>query len=136
MKNHAAFIIHDGDQILFIKRSLEKKTLPGAWSFPTGTQEDGETIETTAIRESQEELGVTTTVDRTLGSKDLDEFGVELHFILSTITAGEPQVVDQSEISEFAWMTFEEFFATYSDDEIGHGLVYLRQHPELWQDIS
>ena len=136
MKNHAAFIIHDGAKILFIKRSMQKSTLPGAWSFPIGTQEDGEDIETTATRESEEELGVHTTVDRVLGERDLEEFDVRLHFVLCSIQSGVPQVVDETEISEFAWMTFPEFFAQYSDDEIGHGLVYLRQHPELWRDIT
>lgn len=136
MKSHAAFIIHDGPKALFIKRSLQKKDLPGAWSFPSGTQEEGEAIEVTATRESEEELGVKTTVERVLGERELNEFRVKLHFVLCKIVSGEPTVIDESEISDFAWHTFEEFFNTYTDDEIGHGLVWLRQHPEVWQSIS
>lgn len=135
MKNHAAFVIHDKDKILFIKRSQQKKTLPGAWSFPTGTQEAGETIEETATREAMEELGVAVEVTKTFATRQLDEFGVSLHFVLCSITDGEPTVVDESEIETFAWHTFADFFATYSDEEIGHGLVWLRAHPEHWQNL-
>jgi len=40
MKNHAAIMIRDGDgRVLFIQRSMKKSTLPGAWSFPSGTVE-------------------------------------------------------------------------------------------------
>lgn len=43
MKEHAAIIIKNNEgEVLFIKRALDKKTLPGAWSFPSGTVEKGE----------------------------------------------------------------------------------------------
>ena len=59
MKEHVAIIIRDKEnKILFIQRSLDKKTLPGAWSFPSGTVEEGEEAYTTFIRESEEELGI------------------------------------------------------------------------------
>ncbi len=45
MKEHIALVIKNrNNDILFIKRSMNKKTLPGAWSFPSGTVEEGEHI--------------------------------------------------------------------------------------------
>ena len=58
LQEHAAIIIaNEKKEILFVKRSLKKKTLPGIWAFPSGTKESNEKIEETAIREAMEELG-------------------------------------------------------------------------------
>lgn len=42
--------------ILLLKRSTEGDAA-GQWAFPGGKQEDGETLETCAVRETLEEVG-------------------------------------------------------------------------------
>ena len=133
MKDHAAIIIKDGTKILFIKRSQFKKTLPNIWSFPSGTKEDYETIYQTAERESLEELGIIVKAESLLTIKDLPDFKVKLHFIICSIIDGFPEIKDPSEIQELQWLTFKDFFEKYTDSEIGHGLIFLRQQPNLWK---
>jgi len=137
MKEHAAIIIKNKDnKILFIKRSMEKKTLPGAWSFPSGTVEQGEHVHNTTIRESMEELGIDVEVKDTLAIKELPEFSVRLIFILCNIKSGEPIIKQSNEIDKIEWMNFNEFFNRFSDNEIGHGLIWLRKNPHIWEDYK
>lgn len=137
MKAHSAIIIKNKDnQILFIKRSMAKKTLPGAWSFPSGTLEEDENVEEATIRESSEELGVEVEIDKILAEKELSEFNVKLVFVLCSIKEGEPSIMEPDEIAEIKWMKFNEFFERFRDDEIGHGLIWLRKNPEIWSDVG
>lgn len=132
MTSHVAIILERQGKVLFIQRATTKKTLPNIWAFPSGTVEEGEEMERTAVREAKEELGVVACVKNTLGVMELPEFNVRLHFVVCNIESGEPFIQEANEIQAIRWMTMGEFFAEYRDDQIGHGLVYLRAHPEVW----
>lgn len=133
MKSHAVIVLKDDqDRILFVQRSATKKSLPNIWAFPSGTVEDGEPIETTIRREAMEELGVTVEVDGVMGEMDIGKFGVRLHFVACRVKEGEARITAPDEIQALRWLTFGDFFAEFSDDEIGHGLIWLRSRPELW----
>lgn len=137
MKKHVAIVIMNKDnKILFIQRSMTKKTLPGAWSFPSGTSEVGENIYETTIREAEEELGVNVGIHKTLATKELPEFSVELVFVLCSIRQGVPYIKEPYEIDKIEWLRFEEFFKRFSDNEIGHGLIWLRKNPEVWRNLE
>ena len=43
---------------ILIDQRKEEKSMGGMWEFPGGKKEDGESIQTTVIREIQEELGI------------------------------------------------------------------------------
>jgi len=135
VKNHAVLVLKKEDKILFIQRSLQKKTLPGAWSFPSGTQEEGENLFETIKRESKEELGITVEPIHEFAQTNLPEFSVSLHFIVAKIKDGEVKICQPEEIAQIAWMTLPEFFNKFSDDKIGHGLIWLRKNPETWENI-
>ncbi len=99
MKEHVAIMIRDDDgRILFIQRSMKKSTLPGAWSFPSGTVEEGEDVLVTAVRECVEELGVDVLANRVLSVLDLPEFSARLHFVLCSIKSGVPSIEEPDEI--------------------------------------
>lgn len=133
MKDHAAFILRNEDKVLFVQRAATKRVLPNIWAFPSGTVEEGELVEATAIREAMEELGVEVVVEDTLAVTELPEMGVRIHFIICKVITGVPQIMQPEEIQTLAWMTMPEFFNTFSDEQIGHGLIWLRAHPEVWQ---
>jgi len=133
MKNHAAIVLHDSDKILFVQRSATKKSLPNIWAFASGTVEEGEKIEQTIIREAKEELGVDVSIESTLATVELTELGVRLYFVVCISKSGEPSIQEPREIQKLRWLTFKEFFDEYSNDQIGHGLMYLRKHPEIWE---
>lgn len=136
MKNHAAIILHNKNKILFIQRSENKKILPNIWAFPSGTVENEETIELTAIREAKEELGIQVIAEKILTTAELPEFDTRLHFVICTIKSSQPVIQELNEIKTLRWMTFQEFFDEYRDDQIGHGLIYLRKNPEIWKMIK
>jgi len=135
MKNHAAIVLRNNNKILFVQRSATKKSLPNIWAFPSGTMEQGETPEITAERESFEELGIHVGIEKILATAELSELDTKLYFILCYSRDGEPNKIDSNEIQAIKWLTFPEFFKEYSDNQIGHGLVYLRKHPEIWETI-
>lgn len=137
MKTHAAIVIrNDKNEILFVKRSMMKKTLPGIWSFPSGTVEEGESSFDTAVREAKEELNIDVKVERLISSCELPELNVKLDFILCSIFKGQLVILDFNEIERFEWMSFNEFFNSFNDSEIGHGLIWLRKNMELLGDLN
>ncbi|MGN6099943.1 MAG: NUDIX hydrolase [Devosia sp.] len=54
--NAASVALIEGQRVFLIQRAFDP--LRGLWTFPGGRREAGETIEETAIREVQEELGL------------------------------------------------------------------------------
>lgn len=132
MKNHAAIILRNGDKVLFVQRTATKKSLPNIWAFPSGTIEEGESAELTAIREANEELGIDVEIEKFLAIVELPELEARLHFIVCVAKSDKPIVCDPTEIQATRWLTFKEFFDEYSDEQIGHGLIYLRKHPDIY----
>ncbi|MDO8510668.1 MAG: NUDIX hydrolase [Nanoarchaeota archaeon] len=133
MKHHAAIILRDGNKVLFAQRAATKKSLPNIWAFPSGTMEENESAEMTAVREAKEELEITVTVEKNLSTVELSQLGVALHLMVCTTDTPTQINLDQEEIQKTSWMTFEEFFKTFTDEQVGHGLIYLRKHPEIWK---
>ena len=122
--------------MVFVKRSKLKKSLPGIWAFPSGTVEAGEDIQKTVMREANEELGIEVVPERIIAIKELPEFGSTLHFIVCALVEGTPFIKDSNEIDEMEWLTLLQFFKKYDDTQIGHGLIFLRQHPEVWKEYA
>jgi mutator protein MutT len=133
MKNHAAIILHDGNKILFVQRAATKKSLPNIWAFPSGTMEEGETADMTIVREAKEELQVDVVVEKTLATVELPDLNARLHFGMCAMQSEASLIPDPGEIQALRWMTLPEFFNEFTDDQIGHGLIYLRKHPEIWK---
>jgi len=137
MKDHVAIIIRNNERkILFIQRSLTKKTVPGMWAFPSGTIEKGESVTKTALRESLEELNMNISPSKILAELELPEFDVKLHFIECFSNGESPKIQQPEEIEKFEWMTFSEFFDRFSDNKIGHGLVCLRSNQDVLGDLK
>src|SRR3989344_587036 len=124
MKNHAAIILRKGDKVLFVQRAATKKSLPNIWAFPSGTMEEGETAEMTAVREANEELQIDVEVEKIAATVELPELGARLHFVVCKQNVERPIVCDPSEIQNVRWLTFDEFFKEYNNEQIGHGLMY------------
>jgi len=131
MKDHVAIVIKNEEgRILFIQRALTKKTLPGIWAFPSGTVEENENFLETAEREAFEELNLAVIPHQKFAELDLPEFGARLHFVHCS-TTNIPKIKQPEEIAKIEWMTSQDFFNRFSDEEIGHGLIWLRQQRHL-----
>lgn len=136
MEDHSVLVIVRGGKCLFVQRSMQKKQLPGAWAFASGTVESGESLQHTAKRESMEEFGVEVKPIQVFAKHELEDVKIRLNFVLCELVRGEPKVMDPAEAERLAWMSMNEFFAKYTDDEIGHGLRWLRANPKAWQNLG
>ncbi len=136
MEEHAVLVLkNSSNEILFVKRSMQKKILPGAWAFPSGTLEKEENVYETIKREAREELGIEVNPLKILVKTELQEFSAKLCFVLCEIKKGTPRINEPKEIEKIEWMTFNDFFKRFSDNEIGHGLVWLRKNPQIWRGL-
>ena len=119
---HSYIVLRDSDgNFLLQQRSLKKKSQPGKWTWAaTGHVDEGETYETAAARELQEEIGVTTplTFVGKLRSTHPSEHGVVNLFIsvfTGIITHNTPLIVDPEEVQDTRWLTPTELSALMSD---------------------
>jgi 8-oxo-dGTP diphosphatase len=101
-------IVMKNDQVLLMKRKNSHGD--GTWSNPGGHLEYGETLEACAIRETQEETGVTIT-DVTFRAVTNDLFEAEeKHYVTiwmeGRYVSGKPTINSQRELSEVGWFSW------------------------------
>lgn len=113
-KGAAGVCVNERQEVLMVLQAApgeDKK-----WTVPSGTLEEGETLEECCIREFGEETGfIVKTVDN-LHSKSgvIQEHGISFHveYFLVQIISGEITLQDPDEfIHEIAWKSFEEINA-------------------------
>jgi A/G-specific adenine glycosylase len=97
----AGVLVHKGK--VLIGRRPEEKLLGGLWEFPGGKQDPGEDLKACLMRELKEELDVQVVVGRSLGTFDhtYTHFSISVHTFFARIQAGEPQLLDHTEL---AWV--------------------------------
>lgn len=101
-------IIKDGDRVLLMKRQNSHGA--GTWSMPGGHLEYGESPEECAMREAEEEVGVSIT-DLTFRTITNDIFAEEgKHYVTiwieGTYVAGEARINSPREMSEVGWFSW------------------------------
>jgi ADP-ribose pyrophosphatase YjhB (NUDIX family) len=97
-----AVIIERDDRILLGKRADWTRS-PGKWSFPSGFVERGEVVEKAAIREVQEETGMTIEVGPVLGA--LSETGDPVVLLLYTAISATGEPAPGDDLTELAWFS-------------------------------
>lgn len=107
-------LVRDQDnRILFQKRSATKDLYPNCWDLSVGGHVDyGDSYEETAIRELQEELGLSATIDDLVFLKEvlvtLPDSHEFFHVFEYNLKSGQEIKLDQTEVSEVAWKTEQE----------------------------
>jgi 8-oxo-dGTP diphosphatase len=90
-----------GDEVLLVRRG--RAPLKGKWSIPGGKMEFGETAKEAALRELQEETGITARITRLIDV--VDSIMEDQHYVLIDFEAewisGEPVAADDAEAAEF-----------------------------------
>jgi mutator protein MutT len=94
---------------LLVIRRAEGIAAPGAWCFPGGAIEAGETVEQALIREIVEELGVAIRPGRQVWQWRRPDGGLLLHWLLAEFDDDGPIVPNPAEVAEARWVTAEEF---------------------------
>lgn len=105
----AAVFIKDG-RVMICRRPPNKGNAL-KWEFPGGKSEPGETLEECLKRECEEELGIEISVGREICATEYEypDITVKLHFMLSKIVSGTPELkehvdikyITKSELSHF-----------------------------------
>jgi 8-oxo-dGTP diphosphatase len=96
----AAIIVKDG-RVLLVQRRVKEGSL--SWQFPAGEVEAGETASQAAVRETQEETGLTVTEKKILGERIHPNTGRTMIYVACDAIEGDARVVDDEELTDIAW---------------------------------
>lgn len=117
------WVFNKNKEILIAKRSLTKSVLPGKWSpSAAGTLEEGETYESNATKELEEEIGLKN-VPLVPLKKIFYENGSFRRFCFVYIVFADIQkekfILQESEVAEVRWISLKDFSDWYkkSPDE-------------------
>jgi len=82
----------DGATFLLTKRTPKLRSHSSQWALPGGRVDEGETIEQTALRELEEELGVTAGSETVIGR--LDDYPTRSGYLISPVVLWIPGSVE------------------------------------------
>jgi len=101
----AVTVIVERDGRILLGKRAEWTRSPGKWSFPAGFVERGEVVETAAIREVREEVGLEVELGPILGV--LSETGEPVVLLVypATMVTGEPVASD--DLTEIGWFALD-----------------------------
>ncbi|MFE9337732.1 NUDIX hydrolase [Streptomyces sp. NPDC007063] len=102
----SAAIIVDGGRVLMVRRRVKEGEL--MWQFPAGGIEEGETAGEAAVRETQEEAGLTVEAVKLLGERVHPKTGRLMSYTACSVVEGEAHVADDDELDAVAWVTLAE----------------------------
>ncbi|MFF8298641.1 NUDIX hydrolase [Streptomyces globisporus] len=98
----AAIVVHEG-RVLMVRRRVSEGQL--SWQFPAGEVEPGEEREAAAVRETQEETGLTVEAVKLLGERVHPKTGRLMSYTACKILGGTAHVADTQELAELAWVS-------------------------------
>lgn len=101
----AAIVVHEG-RVLMVRRRVSEGQL--SWQFPAGEVEPGEEREDAAVRETQEETGLTVAAVKLLGERVHPKTGRLMSYTACRVLDGTAYVADTEELAELAWVTHGE----------------------------
>ncbi|MGW3821839.1 NUDIX hydrolase [Streptomyces sp. NPDC005071] len=101
----AAIIVH-ADRVLMVRRRVKEGEL--MWQFPAGAIEAGESAEDAAVRETEEETGLTVKAIRLLGERVHPKTNRLMSYTACEALSGEAHVADEEELDAVAWVAHEE----------------------------
>lgn len=113
-------ILKDNEKLLVVKRSENDDLYPGAWEFPGGHLEEGETLKQGLKRELQEEIGLTDNFEPII-THYYDEVkeknselvhDLEIDFIVN-VDSSALEIKLSEEHCDYAWVTKD---SDYLDD--------------------
>jgi 8-oxo-dGTP diphosphatase len=102
----SAGIVVQANRVLMVRRRIKEGEL--MWQFPAGAIEAGETAEQAAVRETEEETGLTVEAVKLLGERVHPKTGRMMSYTACEPVSGEAFVADAEELAEVAWVAHSE----------------------------
>lgn len=110
----AVFIINDKKQVLLQKRSANKKFNPNKWALCAGHVDAGESLESAALRELKEEVGIDIAindlkpfVEREFTIRDSNSHITYFYYTKSNLNEKD-FIIQKEELSEVKWFDIDE----------------------------
>lgn len=123
-----AVLCRDG-RMLAIRRAAGIPA-SGAWCFPGGAIEAGESVEQALVREIAEELGVAIRPLREVWRWRRPDGSLMLHWWMAELDGDGPIVPNPAEVAEVRWVTVEEFLRL--EPSLESNLLFM----EHWQTVE
>ncbi|KNE78842.1 MULTISPECIES: NUDIX hydrolase [Streptomyces] len=101
----AAIVVNEG-RVLMVRRRVSEGQL--SWQFPAGEIEPGEAREDAAVRETQEETGLTVAAVKLLGERIHPKTGRLMSYTACELVGGTAHVADTDELAELSWVAHGE----------------------------
>lgn len=125
-------ILKDNDLFLVVKRNENDDLYPGAWEFPGGHIEEGETLKDGLKRELKEEIGftdefnpiITHYYDEVKENNEELIHNLEIDFIIN-VDSSKVKVKLSNEHSDYKWVTKD---SEYLDDFIKDKLSNIKKN--------
>ncbi|MGW2721396.1 NUDIX hydrolase [Streptomyces sp. NPDC001492] len=102
----SAAIIVQEQRVLMVRRRVSEGEL--MWQFPAGAIEPGEAAVDAAVRETDEETGLTVKALRLLGERVHPKTGRLMSYTACEVVSGEARVADDEELDAIAWVALDE----------------------------
>jgi 8-oxo-dGTP diphosphatase len=101
-----------GTHVLLIRRGIELDTWPGFWAFPGGKVEEWEFFRECAIRETEEEVGITIerdSIEHDIFVENRSVQGIKMYyFAVVSSWVGMPANIEPSKHSDMQWFALDD----------------------------
>ncbi len=135
----ACFIINSNNEILLQKRSLNKRFNPGKWGLCAGHVDSGESLESAALREIKEEIGIEFSIDelhsfseREINIREKNSHIAYFYYVKSDFDVSECKIQTE-ELSEVKWFDVDYLVKLVGDDD--SSTVFTKDRLRLLYDI-
>ncbi len=134
----AVFIINDNKQVLLQKRSANKRFNPNKWALCAGHVDTGESLESAALRELKEEVGITTKelkpfAEREFTIRDSNSHITYFYYVKSNLDEND-FVIQKEELSEVKWFDLDKVIDMIkSKDET---IVFKEERIHLFEQLK
>lgn len=115
LKLVAGCILQKDGKYLLVQEKLPKAY--GKWNLPAGHVDPGESTVEAAVREAQEETGLTVKVDKEVFSETIPERDREFHIFAAHIIGGSLSV-QPDEILDAQWFSIDEIYQLQKNQQL------------------
>lgn len=136
----AVFIINDNKQVLLQKRSANKRFNPNKWALCAGHVDTGESLESAALRELNEEVGISFSINDlkpfaerefTIGDSNSH---ITYFYYVKSILNEKDFVIQKEELSEVKWFDLDKVIDMIkSKDET---IVFKEERIHLFEQLN
>ncbi len=135
----AVFIINDKKQVLLQKRSANKRFNPNKWALCAGHVDAGESLETAALRELKEEVGIDITIndlkpfaEREFTIRDSNSHITYFYYTKSNLNEKD-FIIQKEELSEVKWFDIDEVIDMIKKND--NSIVFDEKRLKLFEQL-